>query len=81
MDGLGDMRTIPGVPRYRRKLIDTRVRDVLWPEAPEAFDRNPKGDPKRMWVKDREVRAAVRPRIAGQARPLHGKHDPNNGWL
>ena len=58
----------PGAPQFWRKLIDTFVWDVLRPEAPEEFDRNPKGDPEWLWTKDPEVRNAVRPRIAEQAR-------------
>jgi integrase len=58
----------PGAPQHWRKLSDTLLWDVLRPEAPEEFDRNPKGDPEWMWTKDPEVRTAVRPRIAEQAR-------------
>lgn len=58
----------PGAPQYWRKLNDTLVWDVLRPEAPEEFDRNTKSDPEWLWTKDPEVRTAVRPRIAEQAR-------------
>jgi hypothetical protein len=45
-----------------------RAFDVLRPEAPEEYERNPKSDPDWEWAKEPQVRAAVRPRIAEQAR-------------
>jgi integrase len=65
---VGQHEEDPGPARYWRKLADTLVWDVLRPEAPEEFERNPKSDPDWEWAKDPEVRAAVRPRIAEQAR-------------
>lgn len=58
----------PGTPQHWRKLIDTLVWEVLRPEAPEEYERAPKSDPDWEWAKEPEVRAAVRPRIAEQAR-------------
>jgi integrase len=57
-----------GSPQHWRKLIDTLVWDVLRPEAPEAFERNPEADPEWLWTKEPEVRDAVRSRVAEQAR-------------
>jgi integrase len=65
---VGQHEEDPGTPQHWRKLSDTLVWDVLRPEAPEEFDRNPKADPEWTWVKDPEVRASVRPIIAEQAR-------------
>ena len=58
----------PGTPQHWRKLSDTLVWDVLRPEAPEEFERNPEVDPDWLWTKEPEVRTAVRPRVAEQAR-------------
>jgi hypothetical protein len=58
----------PGAPQYWRALSDTLVWDVLRPEAPEDYEQNPKSDPDWEWAKNPEVRAAVRPRVAEQAR-------------
>jgi hypothetical protein len=58
----------PGKPKYWRKLVETLLWDVLRPEAPEEYDSDPKSDPHWEWAKEPEVRAAVRPRIAEQAR-------------
>jgi integrase len=65
---IGQHEDDPGQPQYWRRLSDALVWDVWRPEAPEEFDRNPKSDPEWTWTKDPEVRAAVRPRIAEQAR-------------
>src|SRR3954462_11062472 len=58
----------PGAPKHWRTISDTLVWDVLRPEAPEEYDRNPKSDPEWEWAKNPDVRAAVRPRIAELAR-------------
>ena len=65
---IGQHEDEPGAPQHWRKLIDTLVWDVLRPEAPEEFERNPEADPEWLWTKEPEVRAAVRARVAEQAR-------------
>ena len=57
-----------GPPQYWRNLIHTLLWDVLRPEAPETYEKDPKADEEWLWVREPAVRAAVRPRIAEQAR-------------
>jgi len=59
-----DLRT----PSYWKKLGDTLVWDVLHPQAPDEFLRNPKADPEWEWKAHPDVRAAVRPLVAQEAR-------------
>ncbi|MGY4500881.1 integrase [Bradyrhizobium sp. GM24.11] len=65
---VGQHENDPGKPQHWKKLIDTLLWDVLRPEAPDEYENDPKSDPDWDWAKEPEVRAAVRPRIAEQAR-------------
>ncbi|MBR0969603.1 tyrosine-type recombinase/integrase [Bradyrhizobium japonicum] len=58
----------PGKPRYWRDLSDYVVWEVLRPEAPNSYEANTKADPRWDWIKEPDVREAVRPQIAELAR-------------
>jgi hypothetical protein len=58
----------PGDPKHWRDLHNTLVWDVIYPHAPPEYLRNPKADPTWQWAKAPEVREAVRPMIAQEAR-------------
>jgi integrase len=51
-----------------RELGEHLVWDVLYPHAPDSYLEDPKADPHWEWVKDPDVREAVRPQIAEEAR-------------
>jgi hypothetical protein len=57
-----------GAPRRWRELSDHFVWDVLYAEAPADFHEAPMSDPHWDWAKEPEVRDAVRPRVAEEAR-------------
>jgi integrase len=58
----------PGPEKRWRDLSDHLVWDVIYPHAPENYLQDPKTDPHWDWAKDAEVREAVRPQIAEEAR-------------
>jgi hypothetical protein len=58
----------PGPEKRWKDLGQTLIWDVLYPHAPDSFLENPKADPHWSWTKDPEVREAVRPQIAEEAR-------------
>ncbi|MHC2499486.1 hypothetical protein ACVI8K_006402 [Bradyrhizobium barranii subsp. barranii] len=58
----------PGPAKVWRELSDIFVWEVIRSEAPESFEEDPRSDPHWDWAKEPEVREAVRPRVAEQAR-------------
>jgi hypothetical protein len=58
----------PGPQKRWREAGDHLVWQVLYPEAPDEYHENPKADPSWEWVKEPEVRASVRPKIAEMGR-------------
>ncbi|MCC8941482.1 hypothetical protein H8A99_34855 [Bradyrhizobium sp. Arg68] len=58
----------PGLPKRWSEMGEHLVWNVLRPEAPEEYERNPKADPGWEWVREPEVREAVRPQVAEMAR-------------
>jgi hypothetical protein len=58
----------PGPAKRWRDLGEHLVWDVLYPHAPNSYLEDPDADPHCEWVKDPEVREAVRPQIAVEAR-------------
>lgn len=58
----------PGPEKRWRDLSDLLVWDVIYPHAPETYLQDPKTDPHWDWAKEAEVREAVRPQIAEEAR-------------
>jgi hypothetical protein len=59
-----DLRT----PSYWKKQSDTLLWDVLYPHAPDEFLRDTKADPQWEWRAQPEVREAVRPLVAQEAK-------------
>jgi len=58
----------PGTQEHWRELHDTLVWSVIYPHAPNEVLENPVADPTWEWAKAPEVREAVRPLIAQEAR-------------
>jgi hypothetical protein len=58
----------PGPAKRWRELGEHLVWDVLYPHAPDSYLEDPRSDPHWDWVKDPEIREAVRPQIAEEAR-------------
>jgi integrase len=58
----------PGTPKRWRDLGDVLVWEVIHPHAPDSFHEDPKADPQWEWAKEPNVREAVRPQIAEEAR-------------
>lgn len=58
----------PGPAKVWRELSDLFVWEVISPEAPDSYEEDPRSDPHWDWAKEPEVREAVRPRVAEQAR-------------
>jgi hypothetical protein len=58
----------PGSPRHWRDLGDILIWDVIRPHAPEEYEENQSVDESWEWAKAPEVREAVRPLIAEEAR-------------
>jgi hypothetical protein len=58
----------PGDPKHWRDLYDILIWDVIRPEAPEEYEENPQADPSWEWAKAPEVREAIRPIVAQEAR-------------
>lgn len=58
----------PGPAKRWRDLGEQLVWDVIYPHAPDSYLEDPKSDPHWDWAKTPEVRAAVRPQIAEEAR-------------
>ncbi|MHC2276928.1 integrase [Bradyrhizobium diazoefficiens] len=58
----------PGPAKVWRELSDLFVWEVIRPEAPDSYEEDPRSDPHWDWAKEPEVREAVRPRVAEQAR-------------
>ncbi|GMO42391.1 hypothetical protein [Bradyrhizobium sp. TM233] len=58
----------PGKPGYWKGLGDIMVWEVLRPHAPDSFEEDPRSDPDWNWAKEPDVREAVRPLIAEEAR-------------
>jgi hypothetical protein len=59
-----DLRT----PKHWRSMSDHLVWDVIYPHAPDEYHQDTKADPEWEWKADAEVRAAVRPVIAEEAK-------------
>jgi integrase len=60
----GDLRT----PSHWRRLSDTLVWDVIHPHAPNEHLSDTRADPEWEWKSQPEVRAAVRPLVALEAK-------------
>lgn len=58
----------PGPAKVWRELSDLFIWEVIGPEAPDSYEEDPRSDPHWDWAKEPEVREAVRPRVAEQAR-------------
>jgi integrase len=58
----------PGTPKHWRELLDILVWDVILPHAPPEHEDHPEADPSWEWSKEPEVREAVRPFMAQEAR-------------
>jgi integrase len=55
-------------PKYWRSLGDHLVWDVIYPNAPDEYLRDTKADPEWEWKNHPDVRAAVRPVVAQEAK-------------
>jgi integrase len=60
----GDLRT----PSHWRRLSDTLVWDVIHPHAPDEYLSDTRADPEWEWKARPEVREAVRPLVAQEAK-------------
>ncbi|SFU87246.1 hypothetical protein [Bradyrhizobium arachidis] len=58
----------PGPAKVWRELSDLFVWEVIRPEAPDSYEEDQRSDPNWDWAKEPNVREAVRPRVAEQAR-------------
>ncbi|TWI60491.1 integrase [Bradyrhizobium huanghuaihaiense] len=58
----------PGKPAFWQDLGDQLVWNVIRVEAPDSHEEDPKADPRWDWAREPDVREAVRPQIAEQAR-------------
>jgi len=58
----------PGPVKRWRDLGEHLIWDVLHPHAPDSHLEDPKADPSWEWAKEPEVREAVRPQMAEEAR-------------
>ncbi|WP_298870726.1 hypothetical protein [uncultured Bradyrhizobium sp.] len=58
----------PGKPGYWKNLGDIMVWEVIRPHAPDSYEEDPRSDPDWNWAKEPDVREAVRPLIAEEAR-------------
>ncbi|MBR0905536.1 hypothetical protein [Bradyrhizobium liaoningense] len=58
----------PGKPGYWKGLGDIMVWEVIRPHAPDSYEEDPRSDPNWNWAKEPDVREAVRPLIAEEAR-------------
>ncbi|MBH5370454.1 hypothetical protein [Bradyrhizobium glycinis] len=58
----------PGKPGYWKGLGDIMVWEVIRPHAPESYEEDPRSDADWNWAKEPDVREAVRPLIAEEAR-------------
>ncbi|UFX44448.1 hypothetical protein HAP47_0036580 [Bradyrhizobium sp. 41S5] len=65
---VGQHEEDPGPLKRWSEMGEHFIWNVLRPEAPEAYEKNPKADPSWEWAKEPEVREAVRPQIAEMAR-------------
>jgi integrase len=65
---VGQHEKDPGSAKRWREMSDHLVWNVIYPEAPESYHKNPKADPHWEWQKEPEVREAVRPQVAELAR-------------
>jgi integrase len=65
---VGQHENEPGSPKQWKRMSDHLVWDVIYPEAPESYLKNPGADPHWEWQKRSEVREAVRPQVAELAR-------------
>ncbi|GAB9205939.1 tyrosine-type recombinase/integrase [Bradyrhizobium diazoefficiens] len=65
---VGQYENDPGPAKLWRELSDIFVWEVIGPEAPDSYEEDPRSDPHWDWAKEPEVREAVRPRVAEQAR-------------
>jgi integrase len=59
-----DLRT----PSHWKRLSDTLVWDVIHPHAPDDYIRDTRADPEWEWKAHPDVRAAVRPLVAQEAK-------------
>jgi integrase len=64
----GQYEANPGDPNHWHRLHDTLIWDVIYPLAPEKYLKNPKADPTWEWARAPEVREAIRPLVAQEAR-------------
>jgi Porin subfamily len=62
-----DLRT----PKHWRSMSNHLVWDVIHPHAPDEYHQDTKADPEWEWKAHPEVRAAVRPVIATEARTAY----------
>lgn len=62
-----DLRT----PKHWRLMSNHLVWDVIYPHAPDEYHQDTKGDPEWEWKAHPEVRAAVRPVIAEEAKTAY----------
>jgi integrase len=58
----------PRPPSYWRALSNTFVWDVLRPHAPDVYEEDPRADRDWEWKRQPEVREAVRPLVAEEAK-------------
>jgi hypothetical protein len=58
----------PGDPKHWRELHDLLIWDVIRRHAPDEYEENPEADKSWEWAKEPEVREAVRPTMAQEAR-------------
>jgi hypothetical protein len=58
----------PGPEKRWRDLSDHFVWDVIYPHAPDTYLRDPKADGRWDWAKEPDVREAIRPQVAEEAR-------------
>lgn len=65
---LGQYESDPGPAKRWKDMGDHLVWDVIRPEAPDSYEKNPQTDPHWEWAKEPEVREAVRPQVAELAR-------------
>jgi integrase len=65
---IGQHENDPGPAKRWKDMEDHLVWDVIRPEAPDSYEKNPKADPHWEWQKEPEVREAVRPQVAELAR-------------
>jgi integrase len=58
----------PGPEKRWKNLINQFVWDVIYPHAPATYHERTEADPQWEWAREPEVREAIRPQIAEEAR-------------